>query len=194
MRERRFRLLATAFGVSSFASVALTVHLVTVLADQSRSLRLAATVAGLLGLSQIGGRLLHGPLVRAVGLGNATVVVHWLAAGSIALLAIGQAWSAVACAVLFGACNGMTTLLRATLVAEHYGTGHYGAIAGRLSAFVLAARAAAPLGGALIALLPGHHRTLVAVLALGSSAAALLARAATRPAVATQNRIATTGG
>ena len=180
VREGRFWLVAGAFAFSSFASVALTVHLVTILATGGLTLRLAATVAGIASLAQIIGRVLFAFLLHTVGAGRAAVASHGLAAVAIGLLAVGEAWAALAFAVIFGACNGLATLLRATLIATHYGTRHYGAVAGRLNAVVLGARSAAPLGAALIALLPGHHHTLLFALALACVAAALLAHAANR--------------
>jgi MFS family permease len=103
-----------------------------------------------------------------------------LAAVALALLFPGGSSAAIGFAVIYGIANGMTALLRATLVADQYGLRGHGAVAGMLSAVVLVARAAAPLAAGLIALLPGHHATLLGVLVLGLLGSAGLANATTR--------------
>ena len=97
-------------------------------------------------------------------------------------LADDSAPSAIGFAILYGIANGMTALLRASVVADHYGVRRYGEVAGALNAAVLAARAAAPLGAGFVALLPGRHVTLLVVLAAGLLVSARLAQAASAPA------------
>ena len=110
--------------------------------------------------------------------------------GLLSLLAIALsfglfAWSAhplalLAFALLFGAGNGLVTIVRGGLVPQYFGRSHVGRIGGAMSAVSLMARAAAPLAAAwLLLALPGY-RELMGVLAL-VSAAAWLAFALSRP-------------
>jgi MFS family permease len=134
-----------------------------------------------MGLSQIPGRIVFALAGRRLGAAAAAAVVFGLAAAALALLSVEQSpWSMLAFVISFGMSNGMATLLRATLISDLYGRERFGSILGLVSGFALAAEAAAPLGGALIALAPGGYTTLVAVLAGLAAAAALAAGRAIR--------------
>lgn len=54
----------------------------------------------------------------------------------------------IAAVCLFGMGNGMATLVRATALADAYGTAFYGSIAGLAAAFAIGARAVAPVAAA----------------------------------------------
>jgi MFS family permease len=171
-----FWLIVASFALTSFVSVAVIVHLVAILRDAGSGASFAAFAAGLMGLSQIPGRIVFALAGRRLGAAAAAAVVFGLAAAALALLSVEQSpWSMLAFVISFGMSNGMATLLRATLVADLYGRERFGSILGLVSGFALAAEAAAPLGGALIALAPGGYTTLVAVLAGLAAAAALAA-------------------
>jgi hypothetical protein len=174
-RSTAFWLLVSAFVLSAFATAAVTVHLVPLLIGRGREPAFAAFAAGLLGLAQLAGRLLFALGTRA------PAAAFTLAAVSLAFLALEQSrWAVVAFALAYGTSNGMTTLVRATVVGDLYGVASYGTISGVVSAFVLGARAAGPFGAALLALLPGGYTTLLVALAAGNAAAAAIAASALR--------------
>jgi predicted MFS family arabinose efflux permease len=184
MSRASFWMITGSFVLSSFATLAITVHLVPLLLGEGRSPSFAAFVAGLMGLSQIPGRLVFGLFSRIAGVAASAAGVFLLAAASLAFLAMENArWAIVGFVVFYGMSNGMATLLRATLVGDLYGRASYGAISGIVSAFVLGARAVAPLGGALLALAPGGYTTMLLSLAIVSGVAAVaIARGARREA------------
>jgi MFS family permease len=93
--------------------------------------------------------------------------------------------------ILFGAGFGAITPARAALVAERYGSAHYGRIAGVLAFAVSLARAGAPVGASWLYALGGGRTHgydavigILAVLSLGAGLAVLAARDGA-PALAT---------
>ena len=83
----------------------------------------------------------------------------------VAILSLSQSVGAVWCFVaLFGMGRGMSTLLRATLVADLFGASHYGAISGVLSACTTVAVAAGPVTAGVLFDLTGNYQRLLQVL------------------------------
>jgi predicted MFS family arabinose efflux permease len=166
-------LLVAAFAANSFAVIAVVVSLVPLLRDSGFGPADAALAVALLGLAQVAGRVAVGLTSEAMGAQGSAGTVLALSAAALTLLALSRStWAVDLFALVFGASSGALILLRATLIADLYGVGSYGATAGVVSAFALGARAAAPLGAAVIALAPGGYRTLLLVLAALSSLAA----------------------
>jgi MFS family permease len=75
--------------------------------------------------------------------------------------------------VLLGIGNGMATLARATAIADLYGPGAYGTIAGIAGSMTTVARALAPVAGALFAASFGYVALPWTLAALARAAAAL---------------------
>jgi MFS family permease len=181
VRRGGFWLITAAFALSSFVSVAVAVHLVKLLVDGGTTPAFAAFAAGLMGLSQIPGRIVFA--LAASRLGPAATARSVFAFGAVTLvsLTVDQSrWAVLAFVVGYGMSNGMTTLLRATVIADLYGQASFGAISGVVSAVTLAVRAAAPFVAALIALAPGGSTTLLTALAAMSVAAAFAVGRGTR--------------
>jgi MFS family permease len=86
----------------------------------------------------------------------------------------------IAAVCLFGMGNGMATLVRATAIADAYGSAFYGSIAGVAAACATAARAVAPVvaAGAYVAF--KGYEPLLWLLVVASVLAALAARLANR--------------
>jgi predicted MFS family arabinose efflux permease len=76
--------------------------------------------------------------------------------------------------VLLGMGNGMTTLARATVIADRYGAAAYGSIAGVAASATTAARAVGPVSAAAFAAATGYT-TLLWTLAAVTLLAAVLA-------------------
>ena len=181
LRRNSFWLLNAAFVLNAFATAAIAVHLIPLLVDHGHRATFAAFAAGLLGLAQIPGRLVFAVVARRIGVSAVPPAVFALAAAAFILLAVNRSPTAILIFVVaFGMSNGMSTLLRATLVGDLYGAESFGAISGLFSASTLGARAVAPFAAALIALSPGHDTTLLVVLALASAIAAGVASRGTR--------------
>lgn len=83
----------------------------------------------------------------------------------------------------FGMGNGMTTLMRASLVAELFGRAHYGAVSGAMSMWATLARAVAPVSvGVLYPRLGGYPAILVMLAAASVVAVGAAGRALAPPA------------
>ncbi|HWQ12837.1 MAG TPA: MFS transporter [Roseiflexaceae bacterium] len=175
LREPGFWWLSLAFAVSTFASVALTMHLIPYLVARGHSQGFAATVAGLFGLMSLAGRLLLGPLGDRYPRRWVTAGLMAMQLAGLAVLALAPtALGALVYVALFGAGTGTMTIMRAALLAERYGAASYGSISGAQSAVLAAARTLAPLGASLLASLPAGYPALLWTLA-GLSAAGLVA-------------------
>jgi predicted MFS family arabinose efflux permease len=178
VRRGAFWLIVAALALGSFVSVAISVHLVSLLVGGGRSAGFAAFAAGLMGVSQIPGRLLFALSGHRLGVAGNAAFAFVLGAAALVLLATTRQEAAVLVFVVcFGISNGLVTLLRPTLIGDLYGGERFGAISGVVSVFVLGARAAAPFGASIIALAPGGYTVLLVVLAaLIAGAAGCVAR------------------
>jgi predicted MFS family arabinose efflux permease len=144
-----FWFLTAAFVLSSFAISAVAIHLIPYLLEGGRSMTFAAFAAGLMGVMQVPGRILFARAVRVLSRQHEAPAVFLLQGAGLAVLAATTAAPGVIVAVcVFGMGNGMATLVRATAIADAYGPGSYGSIAGVAAAFATGARAVAPVAAA----------------------------------------------
>ena len=174
LRGPAFWLLAAAFFLGTLSQAAVYVHLVPYLAERGYTLGSAATLTGLIGASQVLGRVvvtfLEGRLPRDV------VTAGIFALQAIALVVLIQSRSTLGVLLFvlpFGAASGAVTLARATAVAEFYGPDFYGSIGGVVSMFVTGARTLAPVGAGAMSVALGGYAPVLWTLALGSAAAAV---------------------
>jgi MFS family permease len=178
LRSAPFWLLSGAFVLASLTSFAMAVHAIAFLIERGHSSAFAAFAVGLVGISQIPGRLLFGPLAARLPRPAATAGVFVLIGLGVAVVVSVHATAAVVAGlVLLGMGNGMATLARATAIADLYGAGAYGTIAAVAGSMTTAARAAGPVAGAVYAALFGYVALLWTLAALALLAAALAWRA-----------------
>jgi MFS family permease len=166
LRHRTFWLLALAFTLYAFGAAALWAHVMPALASKGLSQREALAVVVWFGPAQVAGRLVFAWLGRRWTLRALGLVV--LAGASLAFLVFALAnavWTLWLFAALFGAANGLITIVRGGVVPETFGRAHVGRIGGAMSAIGLLARAAAPVAAALLLLALGSYRELVLLLA-----------------------------
>lgn len=156
-RTAVFWVLAVAFVVGNFATVSVTVHLIPYLVDRGYGAAVAAATIGWMGAMQLPGRLFFVPVAGWLG-------PRWVAASIFLAQAVGIAlitlvWLAGIgpVIVLLGAANGMSTLARATIVAEVFGRRHYGSIAGAMALGANGARAVGPVGASLLMIALGGY-------------------------------------
>ncbi|WP_239160232.1 MFS transporter [Virgisporangium ochraceum] len=181
LRDARFWAMAVAFVAHGAAMTAMTFHLVGLLTDAGHPATFAATVAGLLGVLSVTGRIVLTGAQRRIRM--TTVVAAIFAVQAVAALSLlvvgGSRLGAVIGVVAFGLGFGVASLAAPALLADRYGTVAYATIAGSLSVPITLARAGAPLGAA--ALLTDGGYLPVAVGISGAclvAAAGILARAA----------------
>jgi MFS transporter len=148
-----FWVLAVAFLVGNFATAAVSVHLIPYLVDRGYTATVAAATIGWMGAMQVPGRVLFVPISAWLG-------ARWMVASVFFGQAVGLAQlpliSAIGTTLPFvvamGAANGMSTLSRATSLAQIFGARHYGAISGAVALGANGARAIAPVGASLLLL------------------------------------------
>jgi len=166
LRHRTFWLLALAFTLYAFASAALWAHVMPALASKGLSPSEALAVVVWIGPAQVAGRLLYASLGRGMTLRMLGVAVLASAPLAFALFALARSvWTLWLFAALFGAANGLITIVRGGLIPETFGRAHVGRIGGAMSAIGLLARAAAPVAAALLLLVLGSYRELVLMFA-----------------------------
>jgi MFS family permease len=169
-----FWLLAAAFFLGTLSQAAVYVHLVPYLAERGYTLGSAATLTGLIGASQVIGRVVVTFLEGRLPRDALMAAIFALQAG--ALLVLIQARSPLGVLVFvlpFGAASGAVTLARATAVADFYGPDHYGSIGGVVGMFVTAARTLAPVGAGAMSVALGGYTPVLYTLSSGSAVAAV---------------------
>jgi predicted MFS family arabinose efflux permease len=173
LKDNGFWLLAAAFVLHSAAVSAVGVLLVTFLRQAGHPATTAATLAGLLGVLSVTGRLATAALARRHGMSAVAAGIFAVqAAAAAALPHLGRSLAGAAtCVIAFGLGFGVATIARPAIVASRYGTARYATIAGALTPPITLAKAVAPLTAALLA--PGRFMTIAAAACL--TAAALLA-------------------
>lgn len=161
-----FWVLALAFFVGNFSTAAVSVHLIPYFVDRGYTATVAAAVIGWMGAMQVPGRLLFVPISAWLG-------ARWMVASVFFGQALGLAQlpliSAIGTAIPFilvmGGSNGMSTLSRATSLAQIFGVRHYGAISGAVALGANGARAVGPVGASLLLLSLGDYPSVFWVLA-----------------------------
>lgn len=147
-RTLTFRFMTVAFAVDTMLIVTMAVHVVPLLLDRGFTPSDAAWTAGALGLLQVAGRLVFAPATERLPLSLLATVTYGLRVVALAALLTDTGVIGVAIFVVaFGVSNGASTLARAGLVAERFGTASFGAINGSMTTLVALAR---PLGPWLV--------------------------------------------
>ncbi|MFC4533100.1 MFS transporter [Sphaerisporangium dianthi] len=172
-RRRPFWLLVIAFTANGGAGAVMAVLLITYLVHLGHPPVLAATLAGLLGVLSVTGRLLTTGLQRR--LPAALIAAAIFALQGVAVLAlpfVGQTVpGAVGCVLLFGLGFGIASITLPQLLVQRYGTAAYASLSGRIAAFSVADKALAPLGAVAIAQAVGYSWVMGAVAAACAIAA-----------------------
>ena len=174
LRSPSFWLLSGAFFLATGAAIAVTVQGIPFLIERGYSTAFAAFSIGVIGVSQIPGRLLFTPLAERLPHPWGTVALVALIAAGIGLIVGVDATAAVITGlILLGMGNGMATLARATVIADRYGAAAYGTIASVAASATIGARAAAPVAAAAYASVVGYGTLLVTLAAIAVLAALL---------------------
>lgn len=147
-----FWLLAVSFTAHAATFSVLTYHLYPLMLERGLSATAVVTVLAVIGPAQVVGRILMrllAPNASARLLGSLVVLGFPV---SVALLGLGPAHVVVlvAVAVIYGAANGVMTIIRGIAVPEMVSPHGYGAINGALTAPSMVARALAPLAAAAL--------------------------------------------
>ncbi|HEU5297152.1 MAG TPA: MFS transporter, partial [Burkholderiaceae bacterium] len=166
LRHRTFWLLALAFTLYAFGAAALWAHVMPAFASKGLSQGEALAVVVWIGPAQVAGRLAYAAVGRRWSLRVLGAVVLFGLPLSLALFALARSlWVLWLFAAVFGAANGLITIVRGGLIPETFGRAHVGRIGGAMAAIGLLARAAAPVAAAALLLALGGYRELLLVLA-----------------------------
>jgi predicted MFS family arabinose efflux permease len=191
LHDRRFWWLAVAFVAHGAAMTAMTVHLVGFLVHERHPATFAATVAGLLGVLSVTGRLLLTGVQRRLPLPYVVGVVFTVqATAALALLAVGRSRVGVTVAVVaFGIGFGVASLVKPTVLADRYGTSAYATINGILATPITLAKAAAPLAAAGLLSTSGGYPAMLAAISVTCLLAAIgITARASSPAPVPEHR------
>ena len=167
LRQKVFWLLALSLVSQGAAVSALTFHIVPLLGERGLSTALVLLAIALIGPAQVAGRLvLLGLGRRATTKVMGSITVTLLPLSMLALLAVegGSIWLYVFVA-LYGAGNGLMTIVRGASVVEFLGAEGFGAINGALGLPTTLARAFAPTLAALLWDWQGNYQTAIWVMA-----------------------------
>lgn len=149
----------------SAALAVIAVHLVLYLTTLGHPPATAATLAGLLGLLSVTGRVVTTLPLRWLPMATIATGILVIQGAAISLLPISgrNLAGAIACLVLFGLGFGVASIATPAILLDRYGSTGYATIAGTLATPVLIARASAPLGGAILVGTIGYRPLILAV-------------------------------
>lgn len=177
VHDRIYWLLGCAFVVQSAAVAAVAVLLVSLLRSLGHSTGFAATVAGLLGILSVTGRLATTAVGRSRSTSQVTAYVFVVQAlGALLLPWAGRSGpGAIGCVLAFGLGFGVSTIARPALLTERYGTAAYATLSATLALPMTVAKAVAPLAAAVLWHAEGLAPTMAAIAGCALIGAAVLA-------------------
>lgn len=183
LQDPTFRLLAAAFTANILVFSATSVHLLAMLSAKGLTPAQAAAFGALIGPMQVAGRLAEMLFGGHLPPSRVGLIAMGLLPLSLLLLVAGGAssWTFIAFALLYGAGNGVMTIVRGAIPVELYGRDHYGVVNGALAAPVLLAKAAGPLVAALALLVAPDYDTVALLLAAIAAASLVFFAQALRP-------------
>jgi predicted MFS family arabinose efflux permease len=163
LTDAGFWVLVVAFVLQNAGQSVLAVYLVTYLTRLGHPATIAATLAGLLGILSVTGRVVTTIAMRRWSVASITAGVFAVQGAATLLLPVAgrEIVGAAACIVLFGFGFGISAIAIPALLIDRYGTTGYGTISGTLGTPVSLSRALAPLGGALLAAALGFDALVV---------------------------------
>lgn len=147
-----FRMLALAFTAHAGAFTAFTFHLYALLLERGFSTQDIVLAMAVIGPAQVAGRIAmsvfaRGASIRRIG---SIVVLGFPIAFAVLALAPTELAVVAAVAALYGASNGVLTIVRGLAVPEMITTQGYGAISGVMNTPATIAKALAPFAGAAL--------------------------------------------
>ncbi len=178
IRQANFWLLAAAFSLTMAGLACVLLNQMPLLLDRGMSEPAASLVLGATAGMGVVGKLGFGALLDRFDQRRVAAVCFCLQSAGVLLLWATRSMPLLACyVVLYGYAMGGNATLLASLNAATFGRLHYGAIAGRMSPFVILAQAAAVLAtGHLRDYTGGYGPMLATVVATSLLAAALVLR------------------
>jgi MFS family permease len=172
LHGRAFWWLTLGFGLASLSAAAIRVHFIPLLMGSGLDSGTAAMAAGSIGIMQVIGRIVFAPLDHRLSSRSIVIGIFGLQTLAIGFLLIGQAPVQIGLFILvFGASQGAATLARPSILAELYGTSHYGRISSVMAIFLTLTSTSAPLGASLLYDHFGSYQLVLWIVLILASAA-----------------------
>jgi len=151
LRSRYFWLLTLAFALSTLSISAVRIHFIPLLISINIQPGSAALASGSIGIMQVIGRMIFAPVETRFSSRAMATGVFILLTVSLTILLLGSAPLLIVLFVaLFGMAIGTHTLTRPLMVADTYGTSHYGRISSSMVIFLTLAGTTSPFAAGLI--------------------------------------------
>ena len=170
LADWHFRALAIAFTLNMLAFSGITLHLLAMLAAKGFTPERAAFLGALVGPMQVAGRIVEFTFAKHATPSEVGMIALFAFPVAVLVLAFGgpEAWVFFAFAALWGASNGVMTIVRGTVPAEIWGRDGYGGLTGLMATPVLLARAVGPFFAAgLFTLMGSYFAMALAFAAIG---------------------------
>ena len=139
-----------ALMLADAVSVAINAHLIAFLIAAGQPIQTAASIAGVAGMAKVAGRLATAAAAKLSALRLLRASLFVMAAALLLPLLWPTTTAMVLMVVFFGATGGARTVLRPAIVVEMHGASNFGANNGLLQLFTTLAKAAGPLGLAIL--------------------------------------------
>ncbi|MEO6407824.1 MAG: MFS transporter [Burkholderiaceae bacterium] len=166
LRLRSFWLLTATFTLQSFVVAALFAHLMPAFAERGRTAGDALAIVVWFGPAQVLGRIALLAVGRRWPPRRVGMLVFAGLPVALAIFALADATPALLLfALLFGVSNGVSTIVRGSVVPDYFGRSHVGRISGAMNAISILSRAAAPLAAAWTLVAIGSYRGVLLGLA-----------------------------
>ena len=176
LRQPAFWWLAVALAIGSMAAIGIRVHIIPFLEDRGYGAEYAAWIGGFIGAMQVFGRVLYAPTGGRFSSSFMVGMIFALQAVAMAILYFTHSAAGVwIFVILFGAVYGATTLARPALLADQFGSAHYGRISSVQFVFQTLATTSAPYIVALIYTAAGNSYQPALLVLIGLSLVAVAA-------------------
>jgi predicted MFS family arabinose efflux permease len=152
LRNRFFWVLILTFSLSYLSASAIRVHFIPILTDSGIDASVAAIASGSIGIMQVIGRLFFAPIEMRTS--SYVMVGGVFAMQFLSLTILGMSglsvWLIIPFILFFGMSFGANTLARPSIIADTFGSAHYGRIASVMVFFLTLAGTIAPVGAGLL--------------------------------------------
>jgi len=176
---RTFWMLTIAFALLALSASAMRVHFIPLLISVGIDATFAAWAAGMIGVTQVVGRVLFAGIERRMTRAALLVGVFAVQALAMMFLLAGQSMTLIWAYILgFGAAQGMATLVRPALLTDLYGVSHFGRISAIMMFFTVLSQTAAPFAASIAYDARGDYQLvlwMVLLLAILATVAAVIA-------------------
>jgi len=167
IKSTEFWWLTAGFSLAALGVIAIRYHFILLLIDRDFTPRFAAGAGGAIGAMQVAGRVIFAPLSERIPSRTVTAGLFLILAFSMLILRyIPTTTGVILFVIVFGAAYGAITLARPSMLADYFGSEHYGRISSIMAVFFTLASTFAPLGASWLYDWWGSYDRILWVLAI----------------------------